>query len=438
MRVFLFTLILALLSATVAYIGDIVGRQVAKRRISIAGMRPRRVGSYVAIVTGVVIALSTFGLLALTSRDIRAWVVEYDTIKADLADLKVTYEATSQANESLKVGIAKMQKDLDGKKAELESLGTTLDTTKQNLDETSAGLEKSQSDLSNVNTKLQSNERELTTTQSKLRDAGAKEGELRKNIGSLESDNDSLKKNREALTAEIASLETERSDLEEKTKNLESQYTQLSQQVDSLSEKLGDLRTKNILIGAKQPLAYISIDSAWTGAQVRDAILSTLSLLRQKLAAKGYSMEGISNTDIEALVSGLAGVQKNEVIIVSSAENVVPDSAVKLNYFVIENKLCFKKDEIVVEFSIPKGAGAAQVEELFAIAIKAMRARADERNLLPDIDSGSVGSFNYDEIKRLIAKLAKGESDFTVYFVSTENVYTTGNLSKVKIKTWAK
>jgi uncharacterized protein (DUF3084 family) len=438
MRVFLFTLILALLSAAIAYVGDIVGRQVAKRRISIAGIRPRRVGSYVAVATGVVIALSTFGLLALTSRDIRMWVVEYDKIKADLADLKLQYATTSQANESLKVGIAKMQKELDARKAELDTLGEDLASTEETLTKTSAGLEKSQSDLSSVNTKLSSNERELSKTQSKLKDAGSKEGELRKNIGSLETDNESLRRNRDSLVGEIAALEKDRLELENKTKNLENQYELLSREVDSLSAKLGDLRTKNILIGANQPLAYISIDSTWTGAQVRDAILSTLSVLRQKLAAKGYSMEDVTNAEIETLVSGLAGVQRNEVVIVSSAENVVPESAVSLNYFVIENKLCFKKDEIVVEFSIPKGAGSSQVEELFAIAIKAMRARADERNLLPDIDSGSVGSFNYDEIKRLIAKLAKGESDFTVYFVSTENVYTTGNLSKVKIKTWAK
>jgi len=116
--------------------------------------------------------------------------------------------------------------------------------------------------------------------------------------------------------------------------------------------------------------------------------------------------------------------------------NVVPESPIKLNYFVIESKLCFKTNELLIEFEVPAESTYEEVEQLFAIAIRDMRTRADEKNLLPDIDSGSVGSLNYDEIKRIIAKITRSDKNYAVQFRSGEDVYTMGNLSKVQVKYW--
>ncbi len=434
MRWVMVVLVLALISGTVAYIGDVAGRWVAKKRMALFGVRPRRAGAVVAVMTGVVIALVSFGLLSLLSRDIRKWVYEYDKLMADLSELRLQYENASQANEALKAAAERITQDLNDGRMELDTVKTELSDVSARLEQTGESLVKSRSDLGEITSKLQANEKQLSETQSRLKTAGEKEKELEKDISALESDNKTLKQSREELKTEIEKLESESAELEVRTKELEAEEVRLSSTVENLAKQLGDLKSKNILIGAKQPLAYISIDNEWTGQQVREAIISTLGALRQKLASKGYMLEITPAQELDTLHAQLSLAAVDEVIIVYSKENVVPDQPVRVGYFIIPNRLCFKKDEIVSSFRVPPNTSGDKVEEMFANSIREMREKADERNLLPDIDKGTVGSVNYEEIKRLISRISWKKEAFEVFFVVTEDVYALGNLDNLQIK----
>jgi len=436
MRVFLLVAVLVVLSGTVAYLGDIVGRQVAKRRVSVGAIRPRRVGSYVAVITGMLIALATFGLLTVFSQDVRTWIMEYDRIKSDLAELTTQYETTSQANEALKASAARIEGQLDEKQKELTKLTGELGNAKQDLSEATLELSENRQELSSITGQLTENENDLRLKQAELDKAGATQVKLKEDISGLRSENEELKSSRDALRNEIEVLAEESRMLETETATLEAKRDELQNKITELERQLGELKRQNILIGANQPLAYIAIDPAWTGAQIREAILATQTVLHQKLAAKGYWLKGISTEDMEFILSELAQAKMGKVIILASKENVLPDEPIKPMFIIADNKLCFRKDEIIAEFVVPQGASSDKVEALFVNAVHMIRKKAIERNLLPNIDTGSYGSINYDEIKRLIRKLARSETGYTVYFISSEDVSTVGNLDKINIKYW--
>ncbi|NLG94581.1 MAG: DUF3084 domain-containing protein, partial [Acetomicrobium flavidum] len=58
---------LVVISALVAYIGDILGMKLGKRRISLFGMRPKYTSRFITVVTGILITLVTLFVMAMAS-----------------------------------------------------------------------------------------------------------------------------------------------------------------------------------------------------------------------------------------------------------------------------------------------------------------------------------------------------------------------------------
>ena len=55
--------IIALMGGLIAYMGDKLGTKVGKRRMSLFGLRPKHTSIIVTIVTGLLVAAATVGVL---------------------------------------------------------------------------------------------------------------------------------------------------------------------------------------------------------------------------------------------------------------------------------------------------------------------------------------------------------------------------------------
>ena len=71
------------ISGVIAYLGDALGTLVGKKRLSLFGMRPRFTALFVAISTGIIITLSTFGIGMMLSEDVRLALFSIDKLKKD-------------------------------------------------------------------------------------------------------------------------------------------------------------------------------------------------------------------------------------------------------------------------------------------------------------------------------------------------------------------
>ncbi|MBI5811806.1 MAG: DUF3084 domain-containing protein, partial [Meiothermus silvanus] len=79
-----FWLILALLvvvSALVAYTGDLVAKRVGKRHWRFFGLRPRTTATLVATLTGVLIALGAFATFMLLVEDARETILQAEQVR---------------------------------------------------------------------------------------------------------------------------------------------------------------------------------------------------------------------------------------------------------------------------------------------------------------------------------------------------------------------
>ena len=94
-------IIIAIMGGLIAYMGDKLGTKVGKRRMSLFGLRPKHTSIIVTIVTGLLVAAATVGVLTITSQSVRTALFGMDQLRADMNQL--TAEVTAK-NAELKRG----------------------------------------------------------------------------------------------------------------------------------------------------------------------------------------------------------------------------------------------------------------------------------------------------------------------------------------------
>ena len=70
-----------------AFIGDVVGMRVGKKRISIFGLRPKYTSSIITVLSGLLIMLFTLGVLLTTSQTVRTAILSMKIVQRQITDL---------------------------------------------------------------------------------------------------------------------------------------------------------------------------------------------------------------------------------------------------------------------------------------------------------------------------------------------------------------
>jgi uncharacterized protein (DUF3084 family) len=113
-------LLLVIISGLVAAAGDYMGQRAARRKVRIGKLRPRYVSRLIAVISGVLISLATYGAMFFLYSDFREALTQYSTVKAryeeaskqrDAAEteLKAAQDKTQEANDQR----AKLQTEVD-------------------------------------------------------------------------------------------------------------------------------------------------------------------------------------------------------------------------------------------------------------------------------------------------------------------------------------
>lgn len=93
--------LILLLSAWVAYLGDRVAKWAGKRHYRLFGLRPRQTATLVAVFTGVGIALFSYLGFLLVFREARETILEAEAIRQERDRLRVEREVLLRAKEAL-------------------------------------------------------------------------------------------------------------------------------------------------------------------------------------------------------------------------------------------------------------------------------------------------------------------------------------------------
>ncbi len=91
---------ITIVAGGIAYIGDRVGHQVGRKRLTLFGLRPKYTSTIVAVATGMLIALSVTSVALIGSQQVRTAFFRLGQINARINDLQARAIATQRELDS--------------------------------------------------------------------------------------------------------------------------------------------------------------------------------------------------------------------------------------------------------------------------------------------------------------------------------------------------
>jgi len=252
--------LILLLSALVAYLGDRVAKWAGKRHFRFLGLRPRQTATLVAVMTGVGIALFSYLGFLLVFREARETILEAQAIREERDRLKGEREALLKAKEAMEAEAARALSELNALRAERKELLKALEEAealKGRLMAEARGLQAQVAALGKEKARLEEEKARLEEEKTRLAALlSQREALLAEKERALAERTEALKALEEALrktAAEKKRLEGEKGRLEADIAILQARLEEARRERQGLEEELSALRGR--LAEAQRSLA---------------------------------------------------------------------------------------------------------------------------------------------------------------------------------------
>ncbi len=378
-------IILVIVSAIVAYIGDLVGMRVGKKRVSIFGLRPKSTSSIVTVVSGILITILTLAVLSTTSQTVRTAIFSMKFVQRQITEL------TSQ-------------------------------------------LQGSRGELVDLETRLLENQQDLISKQLQL---AAVEGRLEASEERLKEIEEELKRTKEQQTTALESLAI----LQDERQNLASEVDALRLESERLREGLEYVRGGRIVVFAGEMIAQTVVNTGPSGGNpTPEDILETL--LRS--ARTTVAMRTAVDPDLVRVLIGPESEEKIREISASEgqrmilrlivSENTVQGEVISGEISIYQSRKIYDRDQLLADESgIPPGLGAEEAEMRLYSILRDVNVRALRDGVLPDPLRGHVGNLSASEFFDAVDLLTGKENPSRIIVKAEEDIYTEGPV-RVKIE----
>jgi uncharacterized protein (DUF3084 family) len=132
--ILIFTLII--ISGLIAFVGDWVGLKIGKKRVTVFGLRPHFTAIVITIISGILIAIITVTILAISSNDVRTALFGMEELKekltylsrevgirnVQLSNTKEELQKKSAQLQEMEEKYQKLSEDIKNKTSQLEEL----------------------------------------------------------------------------------------------------------------------------------------------------------------------------------------------------------------------------------------------------------------------------------------------------------------------------
>ncbi|MDR7470262.1 MAG: DUF3084 domain-containing protein [Armatimonadota bacterium] len=96
--------LLILVSGGIAFVGNLVGRAIGRRRLTLLGLRPRHTAQIITVATGMLITVLTVAAVLLVSQDARLALFQFRSLQAQLDSLQGEIRGAESRLKQLKQG----------------------------------------------------------------------------------------------------------------------------------------------------------------------------------------------------------------------------------------------------------------------------------------------------------------------------------------------
>jgi len=361
--ILVFTLII--ISGLIAFIGDWVGLKIGKKRVTIFGLRPHHTAIVITVLSGILIAIITVTILAISSNDVRTALFGMEELKE-----KLTYLSR-----------------------EVELSNVQLSTTKENLKE--------------------------KTTQ--LQEIEEKYQKLSEDIKNKTSQLEELLIIREGLKEEKEKLDKE---VEELNATIKALYSGIAWIREGEVIFGSDEQIALTIIQGQRPIEEIKEDLIRFLNEASDRVLA----MGAKKNERTNQVFIISQEEYEEVVQKIDDSDKEMIVRLLSSINVVKGEPIVAHFNLLENKLIFKIDEEIISEEIESSKVSSEVEKELLTFLRKVNILAVEKGIIPDPKTSFVGTVSavnlYDTVKTIVESGTK----MKISIISVYDTWSTGPL----------
>jgi len=361
----LLILTLIIISGIIAYIGDLTGFRIGKKKISIFGWRPHRTAVFITILTGILISILTITVLSILSNDVRTALFGLDELR------QRQYELTQ----------------------EIKVRNTMLEDTRKELEEKTVELNKLEEEFQRLNKQI-----ELQTAQL-----------------------DSLLETRQKLTEERDSLQQE--------------IVELQETVKALYSGISWLRSGDIIIDQGEEIAMTIIKGGIPEEQVEQELISLLNQANRKVLELGAEPDEktgqiliISKREYDEVVQKIQQSDSELIVRLLAAMNVIRGEMVLANFAILENKLVFTENEIILVEEIPVINDAKEAENRLFSILRKVNLKAVQEGIIPEPRTSLVGTISAVNLFEMVRTIVQSETALQIKVIALDDTWTTGPL----------
>lgn len=413
----------------IAYFGDLLGRRMGKRRLTLFGLRPRYTAIVMTSLTGMLIAVITIGIMALTSQRVRLLMIQGDNIISRMNHITSQYNSTRASYQRAVSNLSKQR--VITAKAELE----TKRAVKQK-EILAAEILRIRDNLFNLKRDLKSNRDALHKTEKQL-------GDARGDLSNANKEIQIKRKEIETQTIEISRLEKLKKFYEDKL-NASSPRLQalresrvIFRQGEEIVRKV--IQCDQLLSGIRSDMIRL-LDSADTKAREKGAVVGENGSAVQILAKSVVNSSGVNvflkdEQTINALVDNIHAAKGSVVVLVLSVGNSVAGEPALVDFDnPYQNKHIYSANEIVestvIDGSMSKGKILSSLIQFLRVKL---RLSAIEKGVIPQLDENgqpTIGQIDdWDAIFDLIDKVKSSGKPVRVDATAAEDTWSAGPLS---------
>jgi uncharacterized protein (DUF3084 family) len=423
----------------IAYMGDLLGRRLGKRRLTLWGLRPRHTAIVCTVLTGMLIAVFSLAVLVSLSAGVRRAVLQGEALLRENRSLRADNRARarrlaelsrqSQEQQAQNAGLAATERKLTdrvrvlkGELAEREEQNGVLRTERARLETRIARLEA-------TGVSLKRSQRALQGHNAELRDANRL---AKQQLGGAQ----------QQLRVAMGGLERTKHDLRQARKEYQDLTRQAGQKVARLRERERLLADERIIARANEELARAPVEAGADPRTVRDTVETVIRRSEQEVRRR-HQAAGVTPasrlvvwqprwaapSDIVNTMTELIQARGEPIVLRAVVdENAASGGTVPMRLATTPRRLAFRDGEEIAALSLDGAQTEGELlRELLAFLQGDVRQRALRRSVLPAGD-GRVGELQYDPLLDTIKQVRAIGGTARVSVVAAGEVRSEGPL----------
>ena len=465
----LLIIILIGVSGVIAYVGDIVGRRMGRKRLSLFGMRPRHTAIAISVVSGMLITMFTLAAAMLVSQDVRSGLLRVVEMRKEK---KVLEREVQVRKHNMEIAT----RELQAAQQKVTEVQSQLETTRGDLAKAQIEFkerqEAAQRKVAEVQSRLRRTRRDLAKAQLEFKErqeaAQQKVAEVQSQLKTTRGDLTKAQTELKELQIKLATAktllekaETDYQSASEAAFEMGREYLKLEDEITKAAGVHAVERATPVLVGAGQPLDAELVSGGQPKSVIRTQLDHFIGRLNDKARAAGvhsaseatevvkirkaaYDAEKKTarwyNRDqvLEAICDEIHAAKDGVIVRAYSMLNVYAGEPLFIDFKLFNNRLVFRKGEMLAQALLDgRESQPALLGKLVGL-LKEVGTQARAKNLMPRANStaadpfgssaSAVGEMSYEELFDKIEEIRAVNGPAVVTVFAAEEAWTMGPL----------